>query len=72
MVRYPTIEEIFELNPHIEREKFAEADELLRKLRDIKTRRANYGLPPPFARRGVSVVSDSVDRRTIYLRRHRT
>lgn len=68
MIESPTIKEMLALNPHIDEEKFEEAREILRKLRDNRTSRTGYRLPPPFIRRHVSVgESDSVDSRTIRL-----
>lgn len=72
MIESPIIEEILALNPRIDEEKFEEAREILRKLRDNRTSRTGYRLPPPFTRRRVSVgEGDSVDSRTIHLRRLR-
>lgn len=72
MAEYPTMEDILALNPHIDEEKLEKAREILRKLRDSRTRRSGYSLAPPFVRRPISVgEGDKVDSRTIRLGRLR-
>lgn len=72
MAKYPTIEEILALNPHIDEEKLEKAREILRKLRESRTGRAGYNLAPPFGHRRIFVgEGDSVDSRTIHLGRLR-
>jgi hypothetical protein len=68
--KHLNIEEILELNPHIDREKLEKASDLLLRLRSIKKGRSGYGLAPPFARRRISVRPlDDMDSRTVHIRR---
>ena len=68
MAKYPTIEEILALNPHIDEKELEKAREILRKLRDRGLGRAGYTLAPPFGHRRIVVgEGDSIDSRTIRL-----
>ena len=68
MAEYPTLEEILALNPHIDKEEIEKCIEIMRKLRDSKTKGAGYNLALPFARRRIFVDKDtSIDPRTVTL-----
>ena len=72
MAKYPTRDEILALNPHIDEEKLERASEILRKLRDSRTRRVGYNLAAPFRHRRIFVgEGDIADSRTIRLGRLR-
>ena len=72
MVEHLDVEEIFNLNPHIKREKLQQAHDILLHLRESKVMRAGYRLASPFARRRVSVkTQDDLDSRTVRLTHRR-
>jgi hypothetical protein len=70
MSEFPSVEEILALNPHINKEEFEKAREVLQKLQKGRTKGSGYGLLPPFERRHITVgEGDKMDRRTIHLKR---
>jgi len=72
MSEHLNVDEIIDHNPQVDPEQFAEARELLRKLRERGVRRKGYELAPPYRGRRASVRDESGDDpRLIRLRRSR-
>jgi len=68
MGKYLSWEEIFALNPHIDKKEVEKYGEMLRKLHDAQTKGAKYNLALPFAHRHKFVDEDTgIDPRTVNL-----
>lgn len=66
------IEQILKLNPHIKKEELERIRNILLLLREIETKKASYGLAPPFTRRRASAqTQDDSSSRTVRLSHRR-
>lgn len=72
MTRVPTIDELLDKNPHIDRTEVEESIQLLKERRHGKGKATGYNLASPLIRRPIVIGdNDENDSRTICLRRAR-